>query len=214
MSNMRLCSQKQAHWCSRCHWLSVCSSSWFWLLGVWCAVLKKPGLWRGTRSHQHTPSVLYVHQLLCDMCWVVFRSPLHLSADAFSLPRDNPTPCFSQAAHEAALGWAPHTSASRYLWSLRLPKPANLCSLPDRRLQRWSPAEQLQRSVCLLGSVGNWIWSFRMHVWGTVFMKTAVQIGLLSFFFNPLQPPKNFKAAVQPSQLQQVTRLTFICYLI
>lgn len=190
----------------------------FLVLVIWslmCCIKKTRPVKRYEKLRQLTAHAvcLYLHQLLCYMCWVVFSSPVYLSAEAFSLLQDSPTRCFSQAAHEAALDSAPCTSASRCLWSLRLPKSANLCSLPDQRLQRWSPAEQLQRSVCLLGSVGNWIWSYRARVWGTVFIKTAVQIGLLSFL-NPSQPPKNFKTAVQPSQFPQVTRLTFIYYLI
>lgn len=57
-------------------------------------------------------------------------------ADAFSPPRDNPTHCFRQAAHEAAQASVPHTSAGPYLWSLQLPKPANLCLHPGRLRQR------------------------------------------------------------------------------
>ncbi|CAG09391.1 unnamed protein product [Tetraodon nigroviridis] len=71
---------------------------------------------------------------------------------ASSLPQDNPTRCSGRAAHGAAPDSAPRTSASRYLWSLRLLKPANLCSRAERRLRRRSPAEQLPsqaQTVCV-----------------------------------------------------------------
>lgn len=79
---------------------------------------------------------LYLRQLVSDVLSHELRFAPACIADAFSLPQDNPTRCFSQAAHEAAQASAPHTSASPYLWSLQLPKPANLCLHPGRRLRR------------------------------------------------------------------------------
>ena len=69
------------------------------------------------------------------------------SAGGSSRPQDSRTRCFDRAAHATAPVSGRHSSASPRLWSLRPLSPANLCSLPlpDRTLEHWSPAEQLQR---------------------------------------------------------------------
>ena len=74
---------------------------------------------------------------------------VYFFTDASKLPQDSSTRCFGQAVQEAVLVLVPRKSASLYLWSLQQLKHANLCPLllPDHRLEHWSPAERLPRSV-------------------------------------------------------------------
>lgn len=151
-----------------CMFVCVCrgrSDGVHCVTGGWLTPAVGPGYWEFDVLHQkkttckevqrevvsffHSPLDPDVHRRTTLYILSIFNRSfcVYFFIDASSLPQDNPTHCFSQAIHEAALVSGPHTSASLYLWSLRPLSPANLCPLllPDRTLEHQGPAEQLQR---------------------------------------------------------------------
>lgn len=157
-----LCVQRQIRWCLSWPWWLAYFCCWSWLLGVWCAASKKGDLQRGTEgSYFFLSGSVRSDETIKSTFNCCFRVCFFI--DASSLPQDNPTRCFSQAAHEAAHVSGPHTSANLYLWSLQPLKPVNLCPLllPDHILEHWSPAEQLQRWAST--SVAFYLFAYIWH---------------------------------------------------
>lgn len=113
--------------------------------GLMCYMKKR----RPLKRYRKQFSLSFSHVQPCKPSFLNWRSRLDFFTDASSLPQDSPTHCFGRAAHEAALAWRPHTSASQYLWNLQPLKSVNLWPslLPDHILEHWSPAGQLQRWV-------------------------------------------------------------------
>lgn len=161
----------------------------------------------GKRYEQHVPPVV-IYIICCVICAL---APLRISLQipSVGLRTIQPVVSVGQRARQPQARPRAHQPAA----------VRGVFGYPGLQTSVLSQTHDCSAEAQQSGSRGQFVsWGLSEMEFGATeggcdFLKTAVQIGLLSFL-NPSQPPKNFKPAVQPSQLHQVTRLLFISYLI